>query len=206
MTSGSAHPSTTSVDSTTALARSYRPPQKDYAAAFAALQDAYGTTPGLPSPKSAATTGMHARGGALSKQAPPRDVDAATDPLGAKEMGKRLMRGVGAMLRRLFRLKGGDYESSTIHYASQILKVPLPAVSNSVFRYASISKVISEKMNVMTQDLIVPAAKKLGAVDGNDSILAVQNRVITLHTCIRCSAPDRYKNILETFEYTPRPG
>ncbi|KAJ7776812.1 hypothetical protein DFH07DRAFT_951429 [Mycena maculata] len=46
MISESAHPSRTSVDSTTALASSYRPPQKDYAAAFAALQNTYGA-PGM---------------------------------------------------------------------------------------------------------------------------------------------------------------
>ncbi|KAJ7874226.1 hypothetical protein B0H14DRAFT_3437899 [Mycena olivaceomarginata] len=42
MISGSPHPSRTSVDSTTPLGNSYRPPPKDYAAAFAALQTTYG--------------------------------------------------------------------------------------------------------------------------------------------------------------------
>ncbi|KAF7365649.1 hypothetical protein MVEN_00438500 [Mycena venus] len=43
MTSESTHPSRTSVDSTTPLGNTYRPPPKDYAAAFAALQTTYGT-------------------------------------------------------------------------------------------------------------------------------------------------------------------
>ncbi|KAJ6624375.1 hypothetical protein B0H10DRAFT_1943265 [Mycena sp. CBHHK59/15] len=44
MISSAANPSNTSIDSTTALAVSYRPPQKDYAAAFASLHDKYGPT------------------------------------------------------------------------------------------------------------------------------------------------------------------
>ncbi|KAJ6566866.1 hypothetical protein B0H19DRAFT_715039 [Mycena capillaripes] len=42
MISSSSHPSSTSVDSATGLTAAYRPPQKDYAAVYAALHEKYG--------------------------------------------------------------------------------------------------------------------------------------------------------------------
>ncbi|KAJ7914264.1 hypothetical protein B0H13DRAFT_2003090 [Mycena leptocephala] len=44
MISSTSHPSSSSVNSTTELTAAYRPPQKDYAAAYAALQEKYGPT------------------------------------------------------------------------------------------------------------------------------------------------------------------
>ena len=72
MLSSSNHPlaseSSTSIDSTTALAADYRPPQKNYAAAYAALQDQYGSPGfGQKSPDSAKTPSQKA-GGAVTRQ------------------------------------------------------------------------------------------------------------------------------------------
>ncbi|KAJ7366243.1 hypothetical protein DFH08DRAFT_1071806 [Mycena albidolilacea] len=74
MISGSPHPSRTSVDSTTPLGNSYRPPPKDYAAAFAALQTTYGV-PGIgvgagPSIESAVNKPQAKTGSELAKKTP----------------------------------------------------------------------------------------------------------------------------------------
>ncbi|KAJ7268055.1 hypothetical protein C8J57DRAFT_1469386 [Mycena rebaudengoi] len=63
MTGSPSHPSRTSIDSTTGLTAAYRPPQKDYMAIYATLQDKYGPTgaghsPRLIASKSAAPPGQ----------------------------------------------------------------------------------------------------------------------------------------------------
>lgn len=44
MISSSSHPSSSSLNSATGLTAEYRPPQKDYAAAYAALHEKYGSS------------------------------------------------------------------------------------------------------------------------------------------------------------------
>ncbi|KAJ7119819.1 hypothetical protein C8R44DRAFT_788906, partial [Mycena epipterygia] len=134
MLGDSTHPSSTSVDSTTALASSYRPPQKDYAAAFGALQVAYGA-PGsgygpstgstvknpaaaperaIPSPKSPTavsypTNDPPAPPGVTST---PKNASESSGDGPAKETGKRIIQAVGSMLKKIFRWTGGHIPAS----------------------------------------------------------------------------------------------
>ncbi|KAJ7505875.1 hypothetical protein B0H11DRAFT_2220510 [Mycena galericulata] len=108
MISESAHLSRTSVDSTTALTASYRPPQKDFAAALATLQDAYGThsvgqsLPTLPTIQSKTPYAQAKRtpaSGPEGTTAPadiqPSDTSASAGEAGLKAMSKRLLKAMG---------------------------------------------------------------------------------------------------------------
>ncbi|KAF8194365.1 hypothetical protein K438DRAFT_2017447 [Mycena galopus ATCC 62051] len=126
MISGSSHPSRTSVNSTTPLGNTYRPPPKDYAAAFGALQTTYGHgAPGIgagpasgsPLPKPQGGTGIESGTSKKSNKpgSPPRvalatppgdSVAAETDrsrKTGAvKAAAKKVANAVRAAFRKIF--------------------------------------------------------------------------------------------------------
>ncbi|KAJ7618912.1 hypothetical protein DFH06DRAFT_1483284 [Mycena polygramma] len=82
MISTSSNPSSDSVNSATGLTATNRPPQKDYAAAYAALQDKYGPAGyGQPAPANAPKPGKTS--GASKAATPPRSASSAETPEGS---------------------------------------------------------------------------------------------------------------------------
>lgn len=130
MISGSTHPSSTSVDSTTALANEYRPPQKDYAAAFAALQNTYGTPgmgPSLPAQASGVNAHTVSKTSSQNRKAPgpvpgttatseiqPGDTEAAargssTAQTGAQAMGRRILKAITSAFKKVIGKAGEGF-------------------------------------------------------------------------------------------------
>ncbi|KAJ7503796.1 hypothetical protein B0H11DRAFT_1906208 [Mycena galericulata] len=119
MTSESAHLSRTSVDSTTALAASYRPPQRDFAAALATLQDAYGTPsvgqtlPTLPTIQSKTSYAQAKRtpasgpeGTVASADIQPSDTSASAGEAGVKAMSRRILKAMGLTFMKVIGMAG----------------------------------------------------------------------------------------------------
>ncbi|KAJ7268058.1 hypothetical protein C8J57DRAFT_1228658 [Mycena rebaudengoi] len=93
MNGSPSHPSRTSIDSTTGLTAAYRPPQKDYAAAYGALQDKYGP---------------HGSG------YPPEPVVSKSTAASPKESGGRMIQKVWSKIKSFFRKYSGDVEEMPI--------------------------------------------------------------------------------------------
>ncbi|KAJ6453200.1 hypothetical protein C8R47DRAFT_1083502 [Mycena vitilis] len=99
MISTSSHPSSASVNSATGLTATARPPQKDYAAAYAALQDKYGPAGyGQLAPANAPKPGETS--GASKSAPPPRSASSAE----AHE-GSSASSGLGRVRAALVRLR-----------------------------------------------------------------------------------------------------
>ncbi|KAJ7874225.1 hypothetical protein B0H14DRAFT_2569397 [Mycena olivaceomarginata] len=167
MISGSPHPSRTSVDSTTPLGNSYRPPPKDYAAAFAALQTTYGV-PGIgagPSIQSAVNKPQAKTGSALSKKTPtptstPHDapgIQAGPGPTAAAETegssktqgtlkaaGRKIMKAASSALKKMF---GDDLGVQILPRYGLAFEV-YQSILNGNFP----GRVISEKMEIITRE------------------------------------------------------
>ncbi|KAJ7712992.1 hypothetical protein B0H16DRAFT_1478998 [Mycena metata] len=122
MASSSTHPSRTSVDSVTPLGISYRPPQKNYAAAFGALQATYGTTgtPAVPR-RTESSIAKDSKKASTKKPAsvpndtvgPKADSDGRTS--GVKAVGRKIVKAVGLAARAVFGRASESVEAYTAY-------------------------------------------------------------------------------------------
>ncbi|KAJ7503789.1 hypothetical protein B0H11DRAFT_2222408 [Mycena galericulata] len=133
MISESAHLSRASVDSTTALTASYRPPQKDFAAALATLQDAYATPsvgqslPTLPTIQSKTSTSP--------ADIQPSDTSTSAGEANVKAMSKRILKAVGLTFMKVIGMAG---ESLFLFICIFGLKPMLPEEKSSASKGESL--------------------------------------------------------------------
>ncbi|KAJ6584355.1 hypothetical protein B0H19DRAFT_1058784 [Mycena capillaripes] len=111
MISSSSHPSSTSVDSATGLTAAYRPPQKDYAAAYAALHEKYGSfAHGQTVPKPTEITGPSKSATPPRSSSRPQPSESTASPATPPTTESRVqaaMKRLRAMLRSVFGFGSG---------------------------------------------------------------------------------------------------